>query len=105
MLELVSALKQKGFGNVELTRVDSGLPLVRQLQVQVAGGRAQVSMPASEHATFDELVHIVQQQVDAELWQLYRNPADEPDRAAFWRTERRWREANPDPTAIGRRFG
>jgi len=46
----------------------------------------------------------VQQQVDAELWQLYRNPADEPDRAAFWRTERRWREANPDATEIGRRF-
>ncbi|HEU4420892.1 MAG TPA: HEAT repeat domain-containing protein [Planctomycetota bacterium] len=104
MLELVSALKAKGFGNVDLTRVDSGLPLVRQLQVQVAGGRAQVSMPASMHPAFEELVHIVQQQVDAELWQLYRNPADEPDRAAFWRTERRWREANPDAAGIGRRF-
>jgi len=104
MLELVSTLKQKGFGNLDLMRVESGLPLVRQLQIQVAGGRAQMSMPASEQPAFEELVHIVQQQVDGELWQLYRNPADEPDRAAFWRTERRWREANPDATEIGRRF-
>ncbi len=104
MIELVAALQAGGFQDPEAMRVSTGLPLVRQLQLQVMGGRAQVAMPATAHAAFDALVLIVQKQVDAELWQLYRNTTDEPDRAAFWRAERRWLEANPDPTERGRRF-
>ncbi|MCU0863563.1 MAG: HEAT repeat domain-containing protein [Planctomycetes bacterium] len=104
MLELVQALDRGGFHDEARMRVDSALPRVRSLQLQVPSGRSLVAMPAGEYPAFDSLVALVQQQVDAEAWQLYRIADNEPDRAAFWRAERRWREANPDPVARGRRF-
>lgn len=104
MLELVAQLRQGGLGNTESLRSPSGLPLVRSLQLQVRGARVQVSMPASKHEQFDAMVATVQKVIDSELWQLYRNPNDEPDRAAYWRAERRWLDGNPDPIARGRRF-
>jgi hypothetical protein len=103
-LELSNALVAGGFTDHESMRVASGLPLVRSLQVQVGGARAQVAMSAAEHHAFDALQALVQKEIDRESWQLYRHPTNEPDRAAFWRAERRWLEANPDPVERGRRF-
>lgn len=104
MLELVAALRAGGFEDERALRADSALPRVRSLQLQVPGGRAQVAMPLAEHPRFDALVAQVQARLDEEAWQLYRHPQDEPDRGAFWRAERRWRDAHPDPLDRGRRF-
>ncbi|MBL9077151.1 MAG: HEAT repeat domain-containing protein [Planctomycetes bacterium] len=104
MLALCGELRARGFGDPERMRVASSLPAVRSLQVQVPKGRAQVAVPAGENLAFDGLVQVVEEQLAAQLWQVYRDPAVEPDRAAFWRAERRWLEANPDPVEQGRRF-
>lgn len=104
MTELTGALTAAGFGRPESMRPPAGLPLVRSLQVQAVDGRAQIAMPAGEYPQFDALVQLVDTLLDEQLWQLYRNPNDEPDRAAFWRTERRWLDANPEPIARGRRL-
>ncbi|MCK5942072.1 MAG: HEAT repeat domain-containing protein, partial [Planctomycetes bacterium] len=53
---------------------------------------------------FDGMVAAVNEVVDRELWQLYRIAADEPDRGAFWRAERRWRDEHPDELLRARRF-
>jgi hypothetical protein len=104
MLALVAGLQKGGFSDAEAMRFPSGLPLARSLQLQVQGARMKVAMPASQHPAYDALVAQVQGQIDAEMWQLYRNPTDEPDRAAFWRAERRWMDANPDPVLRGQRL-
>ncbi|MBL8731706.1 MAG: HEAT repeat domain-containing protein [Planctomycetes bacterium] len=104
MQALVQELKAGGFGAGERMRVQSGLPIARSLQIQTRTGRAQVAVPLAAHPAFDALVALVQRTVDAELWQLYRDAEDEPDRGAFWRSERRWLDANPDATERGRRF-
>lgn len=104
MLELTAQLQKGGFGDAVAMSCPTGLPLVRALQLQVGGARMQVAMPAGEHAAFDALVASVQKVVDSELWQLYRNPATEADRGAFWRAERKWLDGNPDPIARGRRL-
>jgi HEAT repeat protein len=104
MQTLVADLRQAGFGGPASAAASAGLPAVRSLQVQVRTGRAQLAVPAGPQPVFDALVQILERHVATELWQLYRHPTDEPDRAAFWRAERRWLEANPDPVEHGRRF-
>ena len=104
MLTLVQELEASGFGDPGVMRVDDGLPRVRSLQVQVPDGRANAAVTERRHAPFDAMVAALERVVDRELWQLYRIAADEPNRAAFWRAERRWLEANPDETARARRF-
>ncbi|MCA8977246.1 MAG: HEAT repeat domain-containing protein [Planctomycetes bacterium] len=105
MLALVRGLESCGFGDAEAMRCDSALPRVRLLELQVGGARAQVSMPATAHMAFDSLVARIEKEVDRELWQLYRHPENEPDRAALWRSEQRWLDAHADATERGRRFG
>lgn len=104
MLALVRALQDAGFGDAQAMQVASGLPAARVLQVQVPKGRAQMAIPAVPQPRFDQLVAMVDAAIDEESWQLYRRPDVEPDRGAFWRAERRWREANPDEVERGRRF-
>jgi HEAT repeat protein len=105
MRQLVEALLAAGFASAEgALRNPTGLPLVRALQIRVPGARMQVAAAIGEQPAFDALAAVVQQVVDEEAWQLYRHPVDEPDRAAFWRAECRWREANPEPLARGRRL-
>lgn len=105
MLAFVRELQALGFGNLEAMRHDTALPPVRSLEIQVGAARAQVGMPAIEHMAFDGLVARVEAEVDSELWQLYRHPQNEPDRAALWRAEQRWLDAHTDATERGRRFG
>jgi HEAT repeat protein len=104
MQQLVLALRGGGFGDAAAMRQVTGLSPVRSLTLQVPHGRSQFAVPAGEQAGFDGLVRTLDQQLGAELWQLYRHPVDEPDRAAFWRAERRWFQANPDALASGQRF-
>jgi hypothetical protein len=104
MLELVTALQNGGLVDEAVTRFDSALPRVRSLQVQVPNARAQIAMPVGDFPRFDALVALVQARLDEESWQLFRNPKDEPERGAYWRAERRWREANPGALERGRRF-
>ena len=104
MLALIGELRARGFGGAGAARAPSTLPPVRSLEVQVPTGRAQVAVPAGGDHVFEAMVQVLEDELDRQLWQLYRDPTDEPDRAAFWRAERRWREANPDPVEQGRRF-
>lgn len=104
MLELVAALQSGGLADEDAQRIDSALPRVRSLQVQVPSARAQIAVPIGDFPRFDALVALVQARLDEESWQLYRNGKDEPDRGAFWRAERRWRDANPGALERGRRF-
>lgn len=104
MLQLVESLRAGGFGDPAAMRVPAGMPPTRSLQVQVPDGRSQLAVPAGSHAAFDGLVHTLEQCLGRELWQLYRHATDEPDRAAFWRGERRWLESHPEPLEQGRRF-
>ncbi len=104
MQSLVNEMTVAGFGDEAAMRSDSALPRVRSVQVQLPTGRAQVAMPMAPHGRFDAMVTLLQRQLDDETWQLYRQPQDEPERGAFWRTERRWRDANPGSLDRGRRF-
>lgn len=105
MRELVEGLLTAGFATAESAmRNPNGLPLVRSLQIRLPAARMQVAAAIGEQPAFDALAAVVLRFLDEELWQLYRHPIDEPDRAAFWRSESRWREANPDPIVRGRRL-
>lgn len=104
MLALAEALAAGGFFAPASMAADRGLPRTRSLQLSSPQGRCLVAMTDQPHPAFDSLVALVLGQVEAELWQLYRVPDNEPDRGAYWRAERRWLEANPDPLARGRRF-
>ena len=101
---LAAQLRSAGFGEIERFREVSGLPATRSLQVQVGGARAQVAVSAAESHAFDALATIVQEHLDGELWQLFRHPGNEPDRAAFWRAERRWREEHTEELERAQRF-
>jgi len=103
MQELVGDLVEIGFGDSDAMRVDEALPLVRSLDVRVAGARSSVAVTEREHLAFDRMVGLIEQVIDAQLWQLYRIVADEPDRVRFWRQELRWIEEHDD-LARGRRF-
>ncbi len=104
VLSLATELRAAGFGDANRFREVSGLPASRSLQLQVDGARAQVAVSAAENPAFDALIKIVQDHLDGELWQLFRHPTDEPDRAAFWRAERRWREEHTDELERAQRF-
>ncbi|MBK8097131.1 MAG: HEAT repeat domain-containing protein [Planctomycetes bacterium] len=95
MVGLIGALKQAGFLDPNAERPLAGLPLVRHLQLQVQGARTQASAPVQASAQFEQQLALVEDVARSEQWQLFRHPTDEPDRAAFWRTERRWLDANP----------
>ena len=104
MAAFVRGLMADGFGDPAAMQVDSALPLVRSLDVRVAGGRSSVAVTERAHPAFDRMVAAVDGVVAGELWQLYRIVADEPDRAAFWRAERAWRAEHTDEVERGRRF-
>ena len=104
MLDLIGALQRGGFADEVRMRVDTALPRVRSLQLQVPAGRMQVAMPVSEHADFDALAALVARRVDAEAWQQYRDARNEPERGAFWRAERAWLDSHPEPLDRARRL-
>jgi hypothetical protein len=101
---VVQGLQAAGFGNPALVRPPEGVPMARTLTVQAQGARAQISVGAGSTPEFEAMVAVVQKTIGEEAWQLYRSPDSEPDRGAFWRTERRWRDANTDPLAREQRF-
>jgi HEAT repeat protein len=104
MLALTRELESQGFGDPRAFVVQTALPLVRTLELQTPAGRAQVAVPKELHPAFDALANAVLRRLEAEAWQLYRIAADQPDRGAFWRSERRWLDANPAPVERGRRL-
>lgn len=104
MLALVRGLEAAGFGDPAALRVQSALPRVRSLQLQVPGGRTGVAVPLEPNPTFDALAAQLDAIVDAELWQLYRVAGEGPDRAAFWRAEQRWLDEHTQPLERARRF-
>jgi HEAT repeat protein len=104
MLALVETLNALGFAAAPGGVGGDGLPRVRQVQMQVQGVRAHRSAPADADPRFDPLQAAVFAACEAESWQWFRSTADEPERGAFWRAERRWRDANPDPLERHRRL-
>ena len=101
---LVSRLDAGGFGDPAVMRVEEGLPRVRSVDVRVVDGRSSVAVTERPHPAFDGMTALIEEVLEQELWQLYRIPAQEPDRAAYWRQERRWRADHPDELARANRF-
>ncbi|MCY2956375.1 MAG: HEAT repeat domain-containing protein [Planctomycetota bacterium] len=105
MQQALEELCQRGFmAAAAATPASSGLPLLRQLQIQVQGGRSQVAAPAVPTPYFEVLAEVIGQITERELWQQLRNPIDEPDRGAFWHAERKWFDTKPDDRAQSRHF-
>jgi HEAT repeat protein len=104
ILSLVQSLEQDGYGSASLMPIESALPRVRTLEVRVAGGRSSVAVTERQNIAFDSMVASVEACLQGELWQLFRVAADEPDRAAFWRSEQKWRAAHPGVAERGRRL-
>ena len=104
MLQLVRQLQDSGLSAARQAVYGKGVPQPRSLQLQVVGARTQVTAPAADAPLFDALVGELDAVLRQQSWQLFRDPAAAPDRAAFWRSERQWLEANPDPLARDRRL-
>ncbi len=104
MQELCGRLQQAGLMDIRALAVSQGVPLERTMTLAVGDSRVQARGPAGPHEAFDTMADIVEQAADAELWQQLRHPVDEPDRAAYWRSEQRWRNAHTDRVERGRRL-
>ena len=104
MLQFIEALETAGFMQLPGLEVPTGVPLERRLQLVISGARAEARAPATANAGFEKQVAIVERTVGAEVWQQLRHPMDEPERGPFWRSERRWLAAHPDPVARGKRL-
>jgi HEAT repeat protein len=102
VLQLVQQLEKLGF--MAAGPRERAQPVQRTLQLQVQGARCQSTAPNAGAPVFDSFAAAVEGVLETESWQLFRDPDSEPDRAAFWRAERRWLEANPQPVEQGRRF-
>lgn len=103
MLKLVQQLEALGFMATGPGR-EAAQPPQRALQLQVQGARCQSTAPNVGAPHFDRFALAVEGVLDTETWQLFRDFDAEPDRAAFWRAERRWLDANPQPVEHSRRF-
>src|SRR5439155_24974124 len=74
MQQLVAELQAQGFMAADAAPAAvNGLPPARQLQLQLEGGRAQVTAPTGSSPAFDRLAAVVQQVADRELWQQLRH--------------------------------
>lgn len=102
MLALVERLRAAGFMAEAPVVGTAALPVQRVLVLEVQGTRAQAVATAADAPGFDKLVDVLDAELRTESWQLYRDRAT--DRAAFWRAEREWLAANPDPVEQERRL-
>lgn len=99
MQALVTKLLNQGFmtdaprHGVVATVVEA-LPAQR---VQLEIGKARVATGFLAERVLNQLVLEVQRAVDAERWQLYRDPRSDGDFATFWKNEREWLAAHPAP--------
>lgn len=103
MHALVERLKQSGFMQPGVVVAPAGLALARTIELSIGDARTQAAAPLAEVPAFEALVSIVDRTAEPELWQLLRHPADEPERGAYWRSERRARLAQTDPLENARR--
>lgn len=94
MTELVGELRALGFmADAERTAsVADG----RSVQLALGGVTAR-SDPRLATPLLDRMQAHVESFARENLWQLYRDPAREPDAVAFWRAELRWLDQHPDP--------
>ena len=102
MLALLERLRAAGFMAEAPVSGTAALPVQRVLVLEVQGTRAQAVATAADAPGFDRLVDVLEDELRAESWQLYRDRGT--DRAAFWRAEREWLAANPDPVEQERRL-
>ncbi|MEY4672625.1 MAG: hypothetical protein RL148_409 [Planctomycetota bacterium] len=102
MLALVDRLRTAGFMGEAPVVGSAVLPVLRLLVLEVQGTRAQAVATAADAPGFDRLVDVLDAELREQAWQLYRDPST--DRAAFWRAEREWLAANPDPVEQERRL-
>jgi len=103
MGQLVASLQQSGFMQPGAIVPPAGAPIARTLELSVGDARTQVGAPIQAMPAFDALAALVDRAAEKEFWQLLRHPADEPERGAFWRAERRARLAQTDPMESARR--
>ena len=103
MLKLVGELEAAGFMQSSTVEVSVPLDFQRTLELVVGGARAQARASSKSSVGFLQLVDIIDREAQAEVWQQLRDPVADPDRGAFWRTERKWRQEHADPIARGKR--
>jgi HEAT repeat protein len=93
MRELVAVLEGDGFMGALPRQV--GASDGRRLELHV-GGAVSLTPPDADARALERLARHIDAAMEAQSWQLYRDPEEEPDIAAFWRAERRWRAQHPD---------
>ncbi len=98
MLAFVTALQSAGFmTDAYQDNAPGSLPRVRELEIETPNARARVAATQLSTPSFDRLDAVVQAVVADQTWQLYRHPKAEPDRAAAWRSGRRFLKDQTDP--------
>ncbi|MCC6783750.1 MAG: HEAT repeat domain-containing protein [Planctomycetes bacterium] len=93
LLALVSAVQGAGFASNE--RGELRVNESRSLAVQVGAAVSRTDPQLPSHV-LDRLAARVEAVAHAQRWQLWRDPVREPDAAAFWRAELRWRAQHAD---------
>jgi HEAT repeat protein len=107
MQALVQKLRELGFmtpGILAAQAAAETLPQARALELELLGSRVRIAGPATTARWLDVLESELLVVAAREQWQLYRDPATEPDPLAFWRAEREWLAAHTDRGERDRRL-
>ncbi|MBI5850235.1 MAG: HEAT repeat domain-containing protein [Planctomycetes bacterium] len=95
ILALVAAVQGAGLASTERGEVRLGESRSLALRVGAAVSRTD---PRIQSDVLDRIGAQVETVARSQRWQLWRDPSHEPDAAAFWRAELRWRAQHADPT-------
>ncbi|MFO1050969.1 MAG: HEAT repeat domain-containing protein [Planctomycetota bacterium] len=90
---LLAELRSAGFMGGD--RGEVRLREDRSLLLQIGVARVRTD-PETPSALLDRLGAKIANASRQQSWQLWRDPSREPDAAAYWRAERRWREQHTD---------
>lgn len=90
MYALIEELRALGFMSNRRVAETPDVPDGRVLILDIAGVEARTE-PGIATEQIERLGSKVLEVADAEFWQTFRDPEREPDAAAFWRSETRWR--------------
>ena len=94
MESLVAELRRSGF--MGLARGEVRPREDRSLELRVGGALVRTD-PQTPSAVLDRVGLRIAETARDQSWQLWRDAEREPDAAAFWRSELRWREQHGDP--------
>ncbi|MEO0480399.1 MAG: HEAT repeat domain-containing protein [Planctomycetota bacterium] len=93
MRELVAKLETLGFMSDDVPTGE----VAAERSLSLGFGSTVSRTPRfAEDRTLARFADLVFDVAEQELWQLYRDPIAEPDRAAYWRSETRWRQSHTE---------